>query len=169
MLTCLPQSFCTWNYRVPNTSLGTAKLNFNFFSEQGGIHFDVQNYDVRKHGIASGLWTLETNGRVLADGKKTSLLFRTFEIVAGDRRLALKPQSAFTRCFDILESGRVQGTIRPKHPFTRRAVISCSSDVPEIVQLFCFWLVVVIWRRERNNFNTLDESLLKNGAGHAKD
>lgn len=153
MLTCLPQSLCTWNYRIPNTSTGVAQLNFNFFTEQGEIRLDRQILEVRKHGWTSGHWTLELNGQTLADGQKASPFTRTFEVVAGQQQLTVKAQSAFTRCFNILESDRVHGTIRPKHPFTRRAVIDCSSEVPEGVQLFCFWLVVITWRRAQKNNN----------------
>ncbi len=154
MLTRLPQSLCTWNFRVPDTSAGTAELNFNFLSEQGDIRFDGQDFEVRKHGWTSGRWTLEANDRTQAEAQKTSPLTRTFEVTAGGQQLTIQAQSMFTRCFDILESGQIQGTIRPMHPFTRRAVIDCSSQVPELAQLFCFWLVVITWRRAQKNNNS---------------
>ena len=151
MLNCLPQSLCSWNYRVPATSSGTAELNFNFFTEQGSIFFDGGELEVCKHGFASGHWTLQSNGRTLMTGQKISPFFRTFEVSASRRQLTVKAQSMFSRSFDILESDSVQGTIRPKHPFTRRAVIDCSDEVPELVQIFCFWLVVITWRRNQKN------------------
>ncbi len=154
MLTCLPQSFFSWNYQVPDTSTGTAELNINFFTEQGSIRFDNREFEVRKHGWLSGHWTLESNLQTLVDGQKLNPINRTFEIMAGGQHLTLKAQSAFTRCFDILESDRLLGTIRPKHIFTRRAEIDCSSEVPEFVQLFCFWLVAITWRRAQSNSNS---------------
>ena len=154
MLTCLPRSLCTWDYRVPDASSGTAELNFNFLTEQGDIQLADQGYEVRKHGWTSGHWTLEVNGHTLADVQKISPLTRTFEVETGGQHLTVQAQSVFTRCFDILELDRVQGTIQPMHPFTRRAVIDCSSAVPELVQLFCFWLVVITWRRSQSNNNS---------------
>jgi hypothetical protein len=50
-----------------------------------------------------------------------------------------------------MESDIVRGSIRPIHLFTRRAVIECSDDVPELVQLFCFWLIALMWRRAQKN------------------
>lgn len=151
MLTCLPKSLCNWNFRVPDTSAGTAELNFNFLTEQGDIQFSGQAFEVRKHGWTSGHWTLESNHGVLIDGQKVSPFLRTFVIQAHDRSFTLKAQSAFGRSFDVLESDRVQGTIRPVHPFTRRTVLDCSDEVPELVQLFCFWLVALMWRRSQKN------------------
>ena len=71
-----------------------------------------------------------------------------FEVRSGAVQVTVKAHSAVTRCYDILTDGSIVGTIRPAHPFTRRAFIDCSSSVPELAQLFSFWLAVITWRRE---------------------
>ena len=59
MLTCLPQSLCTWNFRIPDASAGPGALTFNFFTEQGAITLGGADFTIRKHGPLSGHWTLE--------------------------------------------------------------------------------------------------------------
>lgn len=151
MLTCIPQSLCSWDFRVIGASTGPAALTFNFFNEQGSISISGTEYAVRKHGPLSGHWTLERNAHTYADAQKPSAMFRSFEVQSGAVQLTVKAQSVLGRCYDILTDSQVVGTIRPAHPFTRRAFIECSSSVPELEQLFSFWLAVVTWRRAANS------------------
>jgi hypothetical protein len=148
MLTCLPQSPCSWNFRILGASAGPGSVAFNFFTEQGGITLGGAEFAVRKHGPLSGHWTLEQEGRCITDARKPNALLRSFDLVADGVHLRLCASSPFTRSYEILSDGRPLGTIRPAHPFTRRAFIDCASEVPEIVQLFSFWLAVLMWRRQ---------------------
>jgi hypothetical protein len=151
MLTCVPQSLCLWDYRVLGTSAGSAAVTFNFFTEQGTISLGDAEFTICKHGPMSGRWTLEHGGRTLAEATKPSAMFRSFELRVHDLRFTVTAQSAVTRCYDVLSGDRRLGTIRPVHPFTRRACIECAPEVPELAQLFAFWLAVVTWRRAAKN------------------
>jgi hypothetical protein len=151
MLTCIPQSLCSWDFRVFGASAGEAGLAFNFFSEQGSISVGGRELAIRKHGPMSGHWTLELGGTVCAEARKPSAMFRSFEVRSGDAQWTVKARSAFARDYEILSGESVVGTIRPAHPFTRRSFIECSSSVPEFAQLFSFWLVAITWRRAANN------------------
>ena len=154
MLTCLPKFLCSWDFRVTGLASGPADLSFNFFTEQGSISFDGVQMKIRKHGPLSGRWTLEDNGETLAEGHKPSAMFRAFKIRSANAEIELKAASAFARGFQLSKGGSIVGTIRPAHAFTRRAFIDCSLEVPELIQLFSFWLVVVTWRRAANNSNS---------------
>lgn len=151
MLTCIPQSLCSWDFRVIGSSAGPAALTFNFFNEQGGISIDGLEYSIRKHGPFSGHWTLEHNAHTYVDAQKPNALFRSFEVHSSAVKLTVKAHSVVGRCYDILADSQVVGTIRPAHPFTRRAYIECGSSVPDLEQLFSFWLAVVTWRRAANS------------------
>jgi hypothetical protein len=151
VLTCIPQSLCTWNFRVLGTSAGSASLAFNFFTEQGSISLGHVEFTVRKHGPLSGHWTLERERQTTAEARKPRAMFRSFDLSVAGVHFTLKAESAFTRCYDILCGEQRLGTIRPAHPFTRRAFIECASEIPELAQLFSFWLAVLTWRRAANN------------------
>ena len=121
MLTCIPESFFNWNFSVPDTSEGAARLVFNFFVEQGAITYGGEEYTVKKHGPFSGHWTLERGGEVFADIHKSSPIFRTFKIQAADSLLTFKALSPFSRKFGIFSQDQQIGSIEPGHMFTRRA------------------------------------------------
>jgi hypothetical protein len=151
MLSCFPQSLCSWDFRVVGVSAGPAILTFDFFTEQGVLASGDDHFSVRKHGFLSGHWSLERGNDTCGDAKKPSAMFRSFDLRVGKFRFFVKAQSAFVRSYDILADEALVGTIRPAHAFTRRAFIECDSSVPELAQLFAFWLVALTWRRAANN------------------
>ncbi len=151
MLTCFPEGICSWDFRVSGAAGGPAALQFNFFAEQGGISLGRNRYEVRKHGVLSGRWTLEQGGEAVAEARKPDPFLRSFELRMGASRFTARAQSPITRCYDILAGGHPAGFIRTAHPFTRRATIECARTVPELIQLFAFWLAVITWRRAARN------------------
>jgi len=154
MLTCIPRSLISWDYQVSGLSSGLAELGYDYLTEQGDISFSGAQFSVRKHGFMSGHWSLDQEGKSCADAIKPSAMFRLFEVSTDEVQLTVKAQSAFTRCYDIISGGHVVGTIQPAHVFTRRALIDCDSAVPEVVQLFSFWLVALTWRRSARRSST---------------
>jgi hypothetical protein len=154
MLTCIPKSLFSWSFEVHGLSNGPASLAFEFFKEQGSISLRGAKFHVRKHGFLSGHWSLELDGKSYADALKPNAMFRLFEVSAGAVQLTVKAQSAFTRRYDIISGGQVIGRIQPAHVFTRRGFIDCDSVVPEVVQLFSFWLAVITWRRSARSKST---------------
>ena len=151
MLTCLPQSLCSWNYRILGAATDDATVTFRWLNEGGEIFYDGQEYVIQKQGLMSGHWTLERDGEVYADAQKS--LLRHFDVRFGELQLTVKAERPFTRCFQILIADDLVGTIRPQHPLTRRATIECADSVPELAQLFSFWLAVLTWRRAARNNN----------------
>lgn len=147
MLTCVPQSICSWDYQIRGASCGAAAVTMNFLSEQGKITLGNSELTVNKQGVFSGRWALEDRGKTVADANKPNALFRSFELGIGSLRFIVEAHSGLTRSYDIRSAAKILGIIRPEHPFTRRARIECTAEVPEIAQLFAFWLVVLTWKR----------------------
>jgi hypothetical protein len=149
MIRCLPRSLCSWDFTVIGLSSGTAIVEYDWLTEQGRIVVAHHDYRIRKQGVLSGRWTFEQPGRVIADAHKPSALSRTFHVSGGTAgpNLTLRAESAFFRAFEIISERRVVGRISPVHPFTRRSTIHCSSEIPEHLQLFAFWMAGLAWRR----------------------
>jgi hypothetical protein len=154
VLTCIPRSIWTWNFDVVGASAGPASIAFNFFTEQGTISLGDSTYEIEKQGMMSGHWTLENSGQVVASAQKSSPFLRAFELSAGDAQFLVKAQSPFVRTFEIMFGGCVIGTIRPIYFFARKTELQCEERVPELVQLFSFWLAALTWRRAAKNSNT---------------
>jgi hypothetical protein len=151
MLTCLPMSWCSGDYRISGAVAGPGTAAFNWGSEQGEVSLGSETCTVCKQGLMSGIWTLDLGGRVIARAQKPSAMFRQFEIVCEGRSFDLRAASVFTRDFVLSENGRQCGAIQAMHAFTRRATVQCRENVPEWVQLFAFWLVALMWRRAANS------------------
>ena len=150
MLLCTPRSVFSKQYRVHNGQGGRGEVEYRIATEQGSISWGGETYEVRKHGPGSGYWTLERGDDILADAQKSSVVRRRILVETSSIKLELHPQSSFRRAFDALEDGVVSGSIEPAHPFTRRATLDFRPGVPERIQLFCFWLAALMWRRSGN-------------------
>ncbi len=151
MLTCVPQSIFNWNYRINGSVGGPATTELYALVEQGGVYCGGVQYQVVKHGWFSGNWTLENDRQVVAEASKDSPLWRTVTIQVDASTLSLVAPNPFTRDFQITANGTPWGTIEPDGIFTRAATIDCSDKLAEPIQLFCFWLVTMLWRRAANN------------------
>jgi hypothetical protein len=101
--------------------------------------------------MLSGHWSVEEEGKVLAEALKPNALFRAFEIHCDSLDFTAQAPSVFSRGYEIVSEGSVVGTLRTVHAFTRRATIECQQSVPELAQVFAFWLAVITWRRSASN------------------
>ena len=151
MLTFVPKGLCSWDYEAREDTATIASVGFNHFGEQGEIAFAGTTYQVVKHGLMSGRWSLLDGIKTLAEAHKPSALFREFEIRIGPQRLHLKAESALARSYRLQSDTGCSGEIWPAHPFTRRAFMRCSPATPPLTQLFCFWLAALTWRRSAQN------------------
>lgn len=151
MIRCLPVAICSWKFRLESAA-GTARIEHAWMTEQGMIELGGARFDICKHGLASGHWTLEHGGLVAASAQKTSMFTRTFEVQAAGEAYVLRAQSALGRSFNVEQEGRVVATIAPDHPFTRRSRITMvAGELDLITAAFLFWLAVLTWKRAANN------------------
>lgn len=150
MIVCLPKSVCSRNYRIRGLPEGEAEVLFDTMSEQGDIILGSQALRVRKHGIASGRWTLEADGEVLAEAVKPSAMSRAIEIHTLGSTFTLRPRSIISNAFEVHHKGNHCGSIHTVHALTRRAVIKCDDSLDTLTQLFAFWMVALMWRRNEN-------------------
>ncbi len=150
VLTCLPQSICSWNYSITGSDSDViASVEFDFWNEQGSIILEPSCYGVKRGWVwPSDEWSLESGDRVIAVATKPNPFTRFFEVSYSSQDLILRPELPFTRSFLIEQDNRVLGTIQPMHSFTRRASIDCSSSIAIPVQIFLFWLTVLMWKRD---------------------
>jgi hypothetical protein len=146
MIRCIPKGLCSWDFSLAGEG-HHASLEFNWKGEQGVITADGIPFDVRKHGVFSGHWTLDHDGQSVASAEKSSAFTRSLEIRGAEDILLLRAESALGRSFRIERSAEVIVTIRPDHVFTRRATIETLGQKWDFrLVCFAFWLVVLMWR-----------------------
>ncbi|MEZ6115235.1 MAG: hypothetical protein R3C28_01480 [Pirellulaceae bacterium] len=151
MLRCTPMGICSWDFHVSGEQ-HQGSLEFNWLGEQGVLTVNGDRFDVHKHGLASGHWTLDQSELQVASAQKSSALARTFELDNGDTDLVLQAVSPFGRAFELKSNNQVVAAINPVHAFTRRATIEQIDPNTDIrITCFAFWLVVLMWRRANNS------------------
>ena len=147
MIRCKPKGLCSWNFFLEGEG-HHASLEFNWLGEQGAITADDLPFEVQKHGVFSGHWTLDHGDKSVASAQKTSPFTRTFKIQDTEDTLLLCAESALGRSFCVERSGEIIATIQPDHAFTRRATIETLGKRWSFSTVcFAFWLVVLTWRR----------------------
>lgn len=148
VLIATPSSIFGWDFEISGPV--SAMASFDWIGECGQIQVNGAIYLVVKQGWLSGEWTLEGGGDVRARASKAGVFGRTLQIHSGGMTLTLKPQTPFTRSFDIDANDRYVGSVTPDHAFTRRSTIDIARTVPAELQVFAFWLIALQWRRARD-------------------
>jgi hypothetical protein len=122
----------------------------NWLREHGTFTADGEAFEVRKHGVMSGQWSLEQNGQTVASALKTNVFKRVFEVKGTFGTFDLRAQRFYGRMFVIETANQPVATIRPKNIFTRRATIELERPETSLAAVvFMFWLALVTWRRTR--------------------
>lgn len=151
MLRCTPMGICSWDFHVSGEE-HQASLEFNWLGEQGVLTVNRDRFEVHKHGVASGHWTLDQGKLQVASAQKSSALTRTFDLNNVDTDLVLQAVSPFGRAFELKCNNQVVAAINPVHAFTRRATIErIDPNIDIRITCFAFWLVVLMWRRATQN------------------
>jgi len=147
MIRCMPKGLCSWDFSLDGEG-HHASLEFNWIGEQGTITADDVQFDVRKHGLFNGHWTLDHGPESVASAQKSPFT-RSFEIRRDEETLLLRAEFPLAYSFRVERSEEVILTIAPDHDFTRRGSIDTLGHKWDFrIVCFAFWLVVLTWRRE---------------------
>lgn len=148
-LQCIPTSMWGWNYGI-ETSQGTARVELKVMKDEGEIVLPQTSYSIT-HPMLSGEWTLQQvidgkNSRV-ARARKPNPLRRKLELTFGTQKLVLQAVSPFRREFQIRQASQILGRICPDSFSSRQATLEIDAPVDLSIQLFLFWLTVMLWRQ----------------------
>ena len=146
MLYAVPKSIFSWGFEVYNENTLLAVIDMAWLIEGGDFQYENSTYCLRKAGMLSGNFSLENDGHVIAQAKKTPLI-RCFEVKNDYKDYILTAVSPFTRRFVLKQNEQVVGNITPNHPLTRKCVTNLPNDISVPSRLFMFWLVLLMWRR----------------------
>lgn len=146
MLHAVPKSIFSWGFQIYSDNVLLAVIDMSWLIEGGEFPYRNRTYYLRKKGMLSGNFSLESNGAIIAQAQKTPL-WRHFEVQDHHEHYILAASSPMTRRFVLKQNERIIGDITPNHPFTRQCVINLPETISVPSRLFMFWLVLVMWRR----------------------
>ena len=148
MLEASPKNFFSTNYiiRVPGRT--PAVLDVSLWRESAEIELDGAVHRFYREKIFGGAFVLERAGVVIARAVKPSAFRSRFDVELGGKRFVVRKVSMWRRRFGVFSGEQQIGVVRPAGVFTRRALIEMPSDWSLAHEVFIFWLVLIIWRRE---------------------
>jgi hypothetical protein len=151
MIRCRPKGLFSREFDLQGDG-HQGSLEFNWMSEQGALVADGASFEIDKHGVFSGQWSLLDEGQVVATAKKVSVFRRTFEIESPMGLLELRAESIFTRSFQLKCAGELVARFKANHLFSRSSQIhTADSEVHFPTLAFSFWLILITRRRAQNN------------------
>lgn len=148
MLTAVPKGLFSWDFTLCNGDRPVAEVGLAFWPERGSLNAEGTNFTVRREGLLSGAFLLETAGKVVARAVKPSMFQRRIEIEFGEDRYLLETASYFGRAMRIKRGGEIIGVFQPKGFFTWRMDVDLPDNIPMAIRGFIFWLAVVLWKRD---------------------
>lgn len=147
MLLAKPSHIASRTFEIRDADRQIGRLCIGWFLDDGSITLRGQELRLRRRGLFSGSFEVASAGNVIATATKPSALRNRFEIEFGKVNVVLERAGLVSRSFLIRRGNAVLGRISPAHALSRRAAIDLPRDWPPALQLFLFWLVLIIWKR----------------------
>lgn len=147
MLTLVPKSWFSWDFRVIADGADIALIDRHSFRERASFTLDGKEYVIRRTSMVRGTFVLEHSGQVLAEASKPSSFRRLFELSVGSASYTLKAVSSLRREFGLFSGSASIARIRPVSAFGRKAIAEFRAGIPREVQLFAVFLVLILWKR----------------------
>ncbi len=124
-----------------------ATLHTKLLTKQGSITIGRDVYEIQKHGITSGFWTMDLDGVVVCSAQKKNHLTRTLEFRCPMGFLLLRAKMPIARTFRLKKESAIFAKIKPYGPLGRRANIDeliPEYHFPSIA--FALWLCSLSWK-----------------------
>jgi hypothetical protein len=148
MLEAAPRHFFSSDFVLRSSDRDVALLDISSWRERAEFELEGVSHRLYREGFMSGPFVLERAGVIIARALKPSVFRARFELDIRGAPFTLRMTSAFSRHFGIFANDRQVGAIRRAGLFTRRVVLELPPDWSPAIQLFVFWLALVIWNRE---------------------
>jgi hypothetical protein len=152
MIRARPTGWFSWDYRLHDGEREVAFLDVAVLREGADVSIGGVPFRFSREGLA-GDFTLAFEDTVIARATKRTVLGSTFHVRLEDAaatRLVLKRKSLVSDRFEVFEDaedGPLLGAIYKTSMWTRKARIDLPDSVELGVQVFLFWLAVIMWRR----------------------
>lgn len=147
MLEAIPRGIFSNDFQLRHRGRVVAELDVSTWREKAEVEIEGVRYRLYREGLLSGAFVLERDGQVLAQAVKPSAFRSQFEVETVGRRFSVRKISMWS-LFGVFEGDSQIGSISQARWFTRRMHVDLPADWPIALQVFVFWLALLIVRRE---------------------
>ncbi len=146
MLYALPTSWFKPAFRLVRDGREVGHLTVSSFRERATFAVKDVEFTFYREGM-TGDFVLEFQESVLARAQKPSAFKQRFTLAFEGQSYALAPASWYGRTFVLREGDEEAGRVRPLSAFSNKTDLDLPDALPLPVQVFCFWLVLILWKR----------------------
>ena len=149
MIEASPKHFFSKDYVLRSSGTTLVVLDVSAWRERARFDLGGHSWQLYRESFFSGRFVLQRGADVVARATKPSALRSRFEVEFGQVTFTLRKLSPFSRRFGVFAGEQRIGGITPASFFSRRVILDLPSDWPAAVHVYVFWLVLLIWNRER--------------------
>jgi hypothetical protein len=147
MLQAAPKGVFSRDYVLSSDAGVVAGLDVSNWRERAEFTVGGEVFRLERDGMG-GPFLLRRGETVVAQAEKPSAFSSRFIVTYGQEAFELRKLSMWSRGFGAFHAGREVGRIVPAGVFSRKANVHLPDGWPIPLQVFVFWLVLVIWSRE---------------------
>ena len=148
LLIATPRSIFSWSFDLHRGDELVAHIDMAWLREAADVFIGGQDYTFLRESILQGTFALKQGDEVLARAQKTSIFSRSFEVEIAGGGSTLRPVWIWGREFALYNGDLQVGRIYPQTWFRWTAVIDLPDGLTLPEQVFLYWLVLVMWRRQ---------------------
>lgn len=148
MLLGKPKRFFSADYSLFDGDREVALLDVSSWRERATLEIDGAAYTFAGQGVFGRTFLLQRDDHTLATAEKPSAFRNRFEVEHQGRRYQVEKAGFWRRDFAVLDNGRQIGSVRASGVFSRDVTVDLPADWPLPLQVFVFWLVLVLWKRQ---------------------
>ena len=149
MIEAAPKHFFSKDYVLRSSGATLAVLDVSAWRERAEFELDGFSWRLYRESILRGRFLLQRGADVVAVATKPSAFRDRFEVEFGQVDFTLRKVRAFSRRFGAFVGDQQIGEIAPESIFSRRVIVDLPSDWPAAVHVYVFWLVLLIWNRDK--------------------
>ena len=151
MIEASPKHLLSNDYVLRSGGATLAVLGVSRWRERAEFERDGFTWQLYRESMFRGRFVLQRGDDVVARATKPSAFRDRFEVEFGQVAFTLRKVSAFSRRFGVFVGEQQIGGIAPASFFSRTVIVDLPSDWPAAVHVYVFWLVLLMWNREKSS------------------
>lgn len=148
LLELVPHGWSSRRFTIRRDGETVADLELAWLREGGAVTIGGEPFELSREGLVSGVFALSRVGIEVVRASKPSAWRERLEVTHEGATYELAKASWWGNAYDVRADGRAIGSIRPRHPFTRRSAVTMPEEFPLAVTVFIAALVVLMWNRQ---------------------
>lgn len=149
MITAVPKKIFSNKFEFLEDGQSAGSIKIAGWGDKAEIYIPDLTLSGYRKGVVKPRYFLERDGQVIASAFKPSIWSNRLELQLGKQTCEMKRKSIFSTTFVVVSGGEQIGYVEREGWFTFRSIIELPQSWPLPLQIFVFWVVLVMWKKMR--------------------